>query len=54
MLDTLGRWPERLWLVFAHIYQTEDAAFLAALDDVYRVAFHKSAVGADLYLLTRR
>lgn len=54
MLDTLGWWPERLWLVFSHTYQTEDATFLAALEDRYQVSFHKSAEGADLYLLTRR
>ena len=51
---TLGGYPPRLWLVFAHITPGEDGALLNGLRQWYDVAAGRQGANAALYLLQRR
>ena len=49
--ETLGEWPPRLWLIFAHVVADEDRQLLTHLPASYQVEAELRAVGAGAYLL---
>jgi uncharacterized membrane protein len=53
--QTIGDWPERLWLIFSHVHGQEDAQLVEALAPFYTVQVREIAEGgASAVLLIRQ
>ena len=50
---TLGGEPERLWLVFSHVYSMEEQEILEGLSDSYNVTINAKSLRASCYLLLK-
>jgi len=55
MEETMGGSPDRLWLIFSHIHETENEDMLRVLEDDYKIErVHQAGnVKAGIYLLVR-
>lgn len=53
ILQTIGFVPERMWMIFSHIYPNEDEEILAVLADDYRPTLSHQASNSSAYLLEK-
>lgn len=55
MEEIMGGLPDRLWLVFSHVYETEKEDIVHQLEDDYMIdRVHQPGAGSDtIYLLIR-
>jgi len=51
---TIGFVPERMWMIFSHIYLSEDEEILAVFADDYRPTLSYQASNSSAYLLEKR
>ena len=49
----MGRWPQRMWLLFGHVHESEEDDIIKALLPIYEVTDKFQEVGAAAYLLER-
>lgn len=54
IMETLGRAPERLWVVFSHIYKDEDKVIIDSLKNIYRIDEIYRAENSSLFLLEQK
>ncbi len=54
LLDKIGYYPNRLWLVFSHVQPDEERTLVDVLQSQYQISSKQSFEGASLILLERQ
>ena len=49
----MGEWPQKIWLLFGHVHESEDEDIVKALSSIYEVTDKFQEEGAAAYLLER-